>query len=327
MVGLSAPATILLVQLSVVLEWVRSCHAFATPPRRVTSRVLTPREPTGSPPPVVARSLVAVASSSLLAVATVDPSTSGPVVAADSNDEERSAAPPPAHLVFPGGGIFFYWQAGVVTHLRNSNYDLSSVSMSGASAGALTATLTTADVDFADATNLALELAEEAGVWDRSEGLQGIWGPLIERWLHELLPSNAHEIANERGLNLLVTPVPSFGKTRVSTFETKRDLIRANMASVHLPWFLDGRFTTVFRNGMHVDGSFLARPDDYVPPESEQRSVVRLDWTEDPNMPKKFGDFVKVVSRDGIWDMVEKGRTYAAEVLEPRGDFENLPRA
>lgn len=35
-------------------------------------------------------------------------------------------------------------------------------------------------------------------------------------------------------LHILVTPVPSFGTTRVSRFDTRQDLIKANMASVHL---------------------------------------------------------------------------------------------
>ena len=84
--------------------------------------------------------------------------------------------PTPAHLVFPGGGIFFYWQAGTITYLREKGYDLSKVSLTGASAGALTATLTAANVNFEEATELALSLAKDAEVWDRTFGLYGIWG-------------------------------------------------------------------------------------------------------------------------------------------------------
>lgn len=232
-----------------------------------------------------------------------------------------------AHLVFPGGGIFFYWQAGAVTYLREAGYDLTQCTMSGASAGALTATLATNGVCFTDATNLALSLAEEAGVWDRSGGLQGVWGPMIEQWLDELLPDDAHIASSER-LALLVTPVPSFGKTRVTHFQDKRDLIRANMASVHLPWFLDGKLTTIFRDSAHIDGSFLARDYHYVPEESKegQRAIVTLDWTEDEGMATEFGDFVKLVSKDGIWGMLEQGKSYAENVMEPRGDFKDLPK-
>ena len=134
-------------------------------------------------------------------------------------------------IVFPGGGIFFYYQAGLVNFLREG-YDLSTCSFSGASAGALTATLTAADVDFYEATELALKLAADSGVWDRSGGLQGIWGPLIEEWLDSLLPTSIESL--EDRITLLVTPIPSFGKTKVSSFEDRNDLIRCNMASVHL---------------------------------------------------------------------------------------------
>jgi len=98
-------------------------------------------------------------------------------------------------LIFPGGGIFFYWQAGVVTYLRDHGYDLSAVTSTGASAGALTATLAATDVDYYKATDLALDMVKQAGVWDRTGGLQGIWGPMIYDWLDELLLENAVELS------------------------------------------------------------------------------------------------------------------------------------
>jgi len=150
-----------------------------------------------------------------------------------TSSEEEGESRMTGRILFPGGGIFFYWQIGVVQYLRENNYDLRRTSLSGASAGALSATLTATDVDFFEATNLALDLASEAKVWERPLGLQGVWGPLIQHWLDELLPMDASEVVNER-LTLLVTPVPSFGKTRVSSFESKKDLIQCNMASVHL---------------------------------------------------------------------------------------------
>ena len=135
------------------------------------------------------------------------------------------------HIVFPGGGIFFYYQAGLVNFLRE-RYDLSSCTFAGASAGALTATLTAANVDFFEATDLALKMAADAGVWDRSGGLQGIWGPMIEDWLDELLPESIDNLQGR--ISLLVTPLPSFGKSKISNFENRQDLIKCNMASVHL---------------------------------------------------------------------------------------------
>ena len=153
----------------------------------------------------------------------------------DNNDNAANEKVP--HLIFPGGGLFFYWQAGAVTYLREQGYDLMQVTTSGASAGALTATLLATNVDFVQATELALQLSKENGVWDRSAGLQGIWGPIIYDWLDQLLPDNAVEMVNDGKLSLLVTPIPSFGKDRVDRFWSREDLIRCNMASVHLVRF------------------------------------------------------------------------------------------
>lgn len=149
-------------------------------------------------------------------------------------DEKNGNAGRQPHLVFPGGGIFFYWQAGVVSYLREQGYDLSPCTFSGASAGALTATLASTGVDFYKATDLALELAGDAGVWDRRGGLQGIWGPMIEEWLDELLPPTIIDETAEGRLSLLVTPVPTFGKEKITEFRDRNDLIKCNMASVHL---------------------------------------------------------------------------------------------
>lgn len=225
------------------------------------------------------------------------------------------------HIVFPGGGIFFYYQAGLVTYLRE-RYDLSTCTFSGASAGALTATLTAANVDFYEATDLALKLAEEAGVWDRKGGLQGIWGPMIEEWLDSLLPSSIEPLQDR--VTLLVTPVPSFGKTKVSKFTDKKDLIKCNMASVHLPWFLDGKLTSDFRDQPHIDGSFLSKEIDYIPDYDRESNTIFLDWSKDPDMSSKGGlDIVEALSPEGIYGLIERGKLYG-KVLEEQGMFNSL---
>ena len=149
-------------------------------------------------------------------------------------DDANSGLSQHPHLIFPGGGIFFYWQAGVVSYLREHDYDLSRCTFSGASAGALTATLAATNVDYYRATELALQLAADGGVWDRSEGLQGIWGPMIHRWLDTLLPTNTDPYVKDGRLTLLVTPVPEFSKDHISQFQGRNDLINCNLASVHL---------------------------------------------------------------------------------------------
>lgn len=240
-----------------------------------------------------------------------------------SPNETKSKSHPP-HFIFPGGGLFFYWQAGAITYLREAGYDMDQVTASGASAGALTATLLATNVDFIQATELALQLSEEAGVWDRKGGLQGIWGSLIEEWLDKLLPENASDLANNR-LSILVTKIPSFGKEKVTTFQDKQDLIQCNMASVHLPWFLNSKWTASFRDQPHIDGSFLAKAPDYIP-EHKPSSILRLDWSKDPVYQNRgYFDFVEVISKEGIWNILEQGKRHA-KILEEQGRFRRLPK-
>lgn len=246
------------------------------------------------------------------------------------NDHLDTTTP---HVIFPGGGIFFYWQAGAMTYLRDEQgYDFTASTMTGASAGALAATLAATNVDFYKATALALQMAKDAGVWDRSGGLQGIWGPLIYDWLDQLLPENAVELAEQRGLSLLLTPVPSFGKEKITKFQSRRDLIECNMASVHLPWFLDGQLTSSFRNLSYIDGSFLASSKDYHPsplllPQQKQKSssnILLLGHSQDPRyQTMSMFSFVEAASPDGIYKMLEDGKRYAKS-LEEQGKLDFL---
>lgn len=237
-----------------------------------------------------------------------------------------SSTLPPKTIIFPGGGIFFYWQAGVITHLREQSYALDNqqIRLTGASAGAICATLTALDISFEDATRLALAKAREAGVWDRPLGLYGIWGNLIGEWLEELIIDDDKLLSrvNEK-VSLLVTEVPSFQTKKLSRFASKQDLIGANMASIHIPLFLDGKIATPFRGLAHIDGSFLAQTGDYCCDE-EQNNSVTLNWGADPYLSNRnLGDAVTALNEEGIWDLVDRGRKYAIQ-MEKRGDFDCL---
>ena len=84
-------------------------------------------------------------------------------------------------------------------YLQEQGYNLSSstILLSGASAGALSATLAKTGVSPYDATTLALQMSDDAGIWDRPLGLQGVWGNIIRDWLDQLLPIDAVERAQD----------------------------------------------------------------------------------------------------------------------------------
>jgi hypothetical protein len=105
------------------------------------------------------------------------------------------------------------------------------------------------------------------------------------------------------------------------------------MASIHLPWFLDGKLVSSFRGRPYVDGSFLAGKDDYLllraKGESKRRRPERalfLGHNRDPALDNRsMLDFVKAVSPDGIWNMLEDGKCYA-KFLEEQGMFSTLSK-
>lgn len=84
-------------------------------------------------------------------------------------------------------------------YLQEEGYNLSSsnILLSGASAGALSATLAKTGVSPYDATKLALSMSDDAGILDRPLGLQGVWGNIIRDWLDCLLPTDAVERARD----------------------------------------------------------------------------------------------------------------------------------
>jgi hypothetical protein len=133
--------------------------------------------------------------------------------------EGGAAVPPLPLLAFPGGGLFFWWQAGFVAGIRDQQQQQQQqqrepgegevevgssspslavllergapTAMVGASAGALTAVLAKCDVDVEAAFDSALRLCDEAEVWTRPLGLAGKWGGIVREWLDELLPPDA----------------------------------------------------------------------------------------------------------------------------------------
>ena len=94
------------------------------------------------------------------------------------------------------------------------------------------------------------------------------------------------------------------------------------------PWFLDGRLTCDFRGTPHIDGSFLAQPGDFLPSNrnANDDSVLFLDWKEDPVLSSKGGfDIVEALSPDGIYGLLEYGKTHAKR-MEEQGKFSSLEK-
>jgi hypothetical protein len=89
---------------------------------------------------------------------------------------------------------------------------------------------------------------------------------------------------------------------------------------------LDGKFTSNFRKCPHIDGSFLSKPTDFFPESSKQRDVLVFDWTEDAVVGCKGGlDIVEALSPDGIYELLERGKSHA-KAMEEVGKFSRLKK-
>ena len=222
-----------------------------------------------------------------------------------------------------GGGIFFFWQAGVVLALREKLGErLSRCALSGVSAGALSAVLAACDVDVVKAVEAAYALSKSGGVYDRPAGLAGVWGALIKSWLESLLTEDAAARCSGRVslVTLVVWPLPSRHLT-VTHYRSSDDVIDAALASIHIPLFLDGKATYKSRGGQRcIDGSVFARRGivDVAP----GRSLL-IDHNDDPRIGhnRKLGDFVALTSKAGLDNMVAMGQEWMrAELASGRLD-------
>ncbi len=239
----------------------------------------------------------------------------------------KAAAARP-RIIFPGCGIFFWHQAGVLSGLAK-RLDLDKAQFAGASGGALTATLAGCGVtDRRHTLSVAEQLCDTAGVFERGPwGLRGIWGGIVKEWLERLLPTDAAEKCSER-VHILVHR-PFRGGRLVSEFESRDDLISACMASVHIPFFMDGRATWRFRGESHIDSDLFsmvrgsralenALPADGAP-------SFRVSQRRDERIRERYrktGDFARLTSLEGVREMAEWGETHVdklddANVLWP----------
>jgi hypothetical protein len=134
-------------------------------------------------------------------------------------------------------------------------YDLTRVPMGGASGGALAAALARCGVDAEEITESAYRLSLQHRIWDRPLGLVGVWGSIIEAWLHELLPADAAARCSG-GMGVVVTQLPSCRQLWIDSFRDKADVVNCCMASAHVPLLLDWRVARPCRGAACVDGSF-----------------------------------------------------------------------
>ena len=226
----------------------------------------------------------------------------------------------PELLYFRGGGIYYYWQAGFCEYLQEKSLGLGTP-MVGASAGALSAAMLSCDCDFRDATDFVVDQADRYRIYER-KSLAFIWGGLIDEWLNHVLPDEIPTRA-KNDLHVTLTPMRIWQRPKLVTeFENKHQLKRALMASVHIPFFLNGKLYTKFEGRRYMDGSLYSfvtnsnriRPLPYELDHTlNDKDIYYVDYNNDKDFLQRNADlnFVSMVSPEGLYSMMDYGYAYA----------------
>eukprot|EP00798_Chlamydomonas_sp_ICE-L_P023246 gene23246-30471_t len=225
-------------------------------------------------------------------------------------------------LSWAGAGVFFFWQLGCMKYLAE-RYDMSKVAMVGASGGALAAVLAICGVDTERVIAHAYALSEKYSLKDRSLGLLGALGPIVEEWLDDLLPDNAHEICRDK-VTIVVTELPDMKQVGISDFVSKKDVIDACLASCHIPLALDGKLARNFRDKMCIDGSvpdFFAGNCDLL---TQKGEAVVFDYFDDSLLERRGRlDMIEMKSYEQVQRMYALGYEYTHKLHE-QGTFDNF---
>jgi hypothetical protein len=222
---------------------------------------------------------------------------------------------PTQHIIFPGGGVFFWWQAGTIQTLKET-YDLKdgNFSMYGASAGAISSVLAACNVD------LHYAMAEAFHIPKKSRSVTH--AHLIELWLHKILPENCHQICSRGKVNISITTItvsfmPLHRKV-INNFTSKQDLIDACLTSSHIPFFVDGHFSRVFRGEHCVDGSFLfflhCTPWDRTELNGKQRALMMY-HRNDKELLKHHWSILQVLDEPSTLAMFNLGYEYGKRCI------------
>lgn len=220
-----------------------------------------------------------------------------------------------------GGGVFFFWEVGVLKYL-SERYRLQDMNLIGVSAGALASVLVACQVDLDRSVRRAYDICVERDIFNRPGGLQGVWGAILRQWLDELLPEDAHERCQGR-VKIIATRMPRMKLVYLDEFATRDDVIDSLMASVHIPFFLDGNGSFTYKGEPYIDGSIF---DFFFGNNSslltiDGRSEI-IDYFYDDQLEFSRLDFVKLLTLETVNELIRTGYSYA-ERTDAKGMFTN----
>lgn len=212
----------------------------------------------------------------------------------------------PTKIMFSGGGFFFWWQAGVLQRLQaTAPQKIRQAHFYGCSAGAIIAALACCQVDIQKAKNEALKIAKDNNLWTSQTQMIFDISHCLESFLNILLPDNAAMMCKSK-LTIYATKVdfwscPIMTCSELHAFKTKDEIIQACLASVQIPFLLNGKATYPFLTKHYIDGSLFSpsMPD-----------AITINHKNDNNMQKKKWYFLQNFTQHDFDEMIEFGWMY-----------------
>lgn len=214
-------------------------------------------------------------------------------------------------ISFGSGGFLFWWQAGVLMSLqRHAAKTLANAQFHGCSAGSIIAALASCDIDMQKAKEIALRLADENELWNPKISMISKISQSIRTFLNELLPEDAADKCNGR-LVIYATKVdfcscPIMTCSGLQNFQTKNDIIEACLASIHVPFLLDGKVFYSFHEHRYIDGCLFWSPIE---------NAINIDYNQDEQLKKKKWSIFQNFTERDFSQMIELGQNYGNNML------------
>lgn len=151
---------------------------------------------------------------------------------------------------FSAGGCLFPYYIGVAGALIDGGVLTDRVKVGGASAGSLLAACLKSGMPLDQVVEQNLRLMHDL----RQGGTRGRLGAVLNKFLVEHLPEDAHIKCQHQAYVAVTKITPIARPVLLSSFQDRSDLIDALMASCHIPFWLDGNAFRYFRGERHCDG-------------------------------------------------------------------------
>lgn len=124
--------------------------------------------------------------------------------------------------------------------------------------------------------------------------------------------SSATNLSHLFPRNALFCTETVFSLAAVSDFEDREDLISACLASVHIPYFLDGKPWNDFRGKVCIDGSVtsMLRGKSWHVKRGDPTPTMQIEYKEDGVLADKNWGFLETISEESFAEMFNCGYNY-----------------